>query len=120
MFQTAVEKLGWIRYISAINNSLACLSACEYAWSVKSVSVQNSLQTLPKHMVQTNRSEVNCLKSYLLFLCAFFDTERNCLKSKLELMKYHLVVAFCIIILSLYSTGCYHKCLKNGEHQKLF
>ena len=28
----------------------------------------------------------------------YFDTERNCLKSKLELMRYHLVVAFCIII----------------------
>ena len=32
----------------------------------------------------------------------YFDTERNCLKSKLELMRYHLVVAFCIIILALY------------------
>ena len=37
----------------------------------------------------------------------YFDTERNCLKSKLELMIYHLVVAFCIIIPALYSTGCY-------------
>ena len=50
----------------------------------------------------------------------YFGTERNCLKSKLELMRYHLVVAFCIIILAVYSTGCYDKCLKNGEHQKLF
>ena len=49
----------------------------------------------------------------------YFDTERNCLKSKLELMRYHLVVAFCIIILAVYSAGCYDKCLKNGEHQKL-
>ena len=30
------------------------------------------------------------------------------------------LVAFCIIILAVYSTGCYDKCLKNGEHQKLF
>ena len=37
----------------------------------------------------------------------YFDTERNCLKSELELMRYHLVVAFCIIILVVYSTGCY-------------
>ena len=37
----------------------------------------------------------------------YFDTERNCLKSKLELIRYHLVVAFCIIILAIYSTGCY-------------
>ena len=33
----------------------------------------------------------------------YFDTERNCLKSKLELMRYHLVVAFCVIILAIYS-----------------
>ena len=73
MFQTALEKLGWIRYISAMNISLVCLSICENACSVKSVSVQNSfcsLQLLPKHVVQTNRSEDNCLKSSLLFLCA--------------------------------------------------
>ena len=31
----------------------------------------------------------------------YFDTERNCLKSKLELMRCHLVVAFCIIILGV-------------------
>ena len=31
-----------------------------------------------------------------------------------------LVVAFCIIIHTVYSTGCYDKCFKNGEHQKLF
>ena len=49
----------------------------------------------------------------------YFDTERNCLKSKLELIRYHLVVAFCIIILSVYSTGCYDKCLKN-ENTKSF
>ena len=125
MFQTAVEKLGWIRYISTTNNSKACPSTCEYAWSVKAVPVQNSfcsLQLLPKHVVQTNRSDANCLKShlYLLVFSAYFDTERNCLKSKLELMRYHLVVAFCIIILAVYSTACYDKCLKNGEHQKLF
>ena len=35
-------------------------------------------------------------------------------------MRYHLVVAFCTIILAVYSTGCYDKCLKNAEHQKLF
>ena len=126
MFQTAVEKLGWIRYISMINNSEACLSTCEYAWSVKSVSVQNSfcsLQLLPKHVVQIKRSEANCLKVFpFIFMCdyTYFDTERNCLKSKLESMRYHLVVAFCIIILTVYSTGCYDKCLKNGEHKKLF
>ena len=45
----------------------------------------------------------------------YFDTERNNLKSKLELMRYHLVVVFCIIILALYSTGCYDKCLKKGN-----
>ena len=72
MFQTAVEKLGWTRYISTINTSYACVSTCENAWSVKSVSVQNSfcsLQLLPRYVVQTNRSEANCLKSSLLFLC---------------------------------------------------
>ena len=47
----------------------------------------------------------------------YFDTERNCLESKLELIRYHLVVAFCIIILAVYSTECYDKCLKNEEHQ---
>ena len=123
MFQTAVEKLGWIRYISTIHNSKACLSTCKYTWSVKSVSVKKSfcsLQLLPKQVVQTNRSEANCLKSSPLFLCAITHTERNCLKSKLELMRYHLVVTFCIIILALYSTGCYDKCLNNGEHQQLF
>ena len=45
----------------------------------------------------------------------YSDTERNCLKSKLELMRYHLVAAFCIIILAVYSTGCYGNCLKNGN-----
>ena len=45
----------------------------------------------------------------------YFDNERNCLESKLELMRYHLVVAFCINILAIYSTGCYDKCLKNGN-----
>ena len=29
----------------------------------------------------------------------YFDTEKNCLKSKLELMRYNFVVVFCIIIL---------------------
>ena len=93
---------------------------------MKSVSVQNrfcSLQLLPKHVVQTNRNEANCLKSSLLFLCAI--THILILKGifssqKLELMRYHLVVALCIIIFAVYSTGCYDKCLKNGEHQKLF
>ena len=46
---------------------------------------------------------------------AHFDTERNYLKSKLELTRYHLVVAFCVIILAVYSTGCYDKCLENGK-----
>ena len=43
-----------------------------------------------------------------IFMCdyTYFDTERNCLKSKLELMRYHLVVAFCIIILAVYSKVC--------------
>ena len=46
----------------------------------------------------------------------YFDTERNCLKSKLELMRYHLVVAFCIIRLAVYSTGCYMiNVLKTGN-----
>ena len=31
-----------------------------------------------------------------------------------------ILLAFCIIIPTIYSTGCYDKCLKNGEHQKLF
>ena len=35
-------------------------------------------------------------------------------------MRYHLVAAFCIIILTVYSTGFYDKCFKNGEDQKLF
>ena len=30
------------------------------------------------------------------------------------------MVAFCIIILTEYSTGCYDKCFKTGEHQSLF
>ena len=57
-----------------------------------------------------------------IFICdyTYFDTEMNCLKTKLELMRYHLEEAFCIIILAVYSTGCYDKCLKKGEHQKLF
>ena len=57
-----------------------------------------------------------------IFMCdnTYFDTERNCFKRKLELMRYHLVAAFCIIILTVYSTGCYDKCLKNGKDQKLF
>ena len=38
----------------------------------------------------------------------------------IEFMRYHLAVAYCIIILAVYSTGCYDKCLKNGEYQKLF
>ena len=51
----------------------------------------------------------------------YFDTERNCLKWKLELivLRYHLVVAFCIIILTVYSTGCYVKCfdsLRDGTN----
>ena len=29
------------------------------------------------------------------------------------------MVAFCIILLTVYSTGCWDKCFKNGEHQKL-
>ena len=32
----------------------------------------------------------------------YFDTERNCIKWKLELMRYHLVVGFCIIMLTVY------------------
>ena len=39
----------------------------------------------------------------------YFDTERNCLKSKLKLMRYHLIIAFCIITLDDFRY-C-HKCL---------
>ena len=92
------------------------------------MSVQNSfysLQLLPKHAVQTNRNKANCLQSSLLFfvwLHIYFETEKNCLKWPLELivLRYHLVVTFCIIILIIYSTGYYDKCFKNGEHLKLF
>ena len=28
--------------------------------------------------------------------------------------------SICMIILAVYSNGCYDKCFKNGEHQKLF
>ena len=73
MFQTAVEKPGWIRYISIMNSLWTSLSKLENSCSVKSMSVQNSfcsLQLLPKHVVQTNRNKANCVKSSLLFLCA--------------------------------------------------
>ena len=56
-----------------MNTSETFLSTLENTCSVKSVSVQNnfcSLQLLPKHVVQTNRNEANCLKSSLLLLCA--------------------------------------------------
>ena len=51
----------------------------------------------------------------------YFDTERNCLKWPLELigLRYHLTVTFCIIILTVYSTGRHNKCFKNGEQEKL-
>ena len=39
---------------------------------------------------------------------------------KIRVDEISFVVAFCIIILIVYSTGCYDKCLKNREHQKLF
>ena len=63
----------------------------------------------PKHALQTNRNKANCLQSSLLFLCAIthaFDTERNCLKRRLGLiiLRYHIAVAFCIIILK----PCFH------------
>ena len=47
----------------------------------------------------------------------YSDTERNCLKSELELMRYHLVVAFCMIILKLavYSTGVMINISKTGN-----
>ena len=46
----------------------------------------------------------------------YFDTEKNCLKSTLELtvLTHHLVVEFCIIIFTIYSTGSYVKCLKTS------
>ena len=43
MFQTAVEKSWWIRYIPTINISWTSLSIFENSCSVKSMSVQNSL-----------------------------------------------------------------------------
>ena len=49
----------------------------------------------------------------------YFDTERNC-PLELIVLRYHFVVAFCIIILTVYSIGCYDKYIGNGEHQKLF
>ena len=66
MFQTAVEK-------PVMNSSWTSWSKLENSRSVKSMSVQNSfcsLQVLPKHVVQTNRNKANCVKSFLLFLCA--------------------------------------------------
>ena len=95
--------------------------------SVRSVSVHNSfcsLQLLPKHVVQTNGNKAYCLKSSLLFsMCdyTYILILKGIVSSdQLIGMRYHLVVAFCIIILTVYSAGCYDKCFKNGEHQKLF
>ena len=50
-----------------------------------------------------------------------FGYERNCVKRPLELigLRFNLVVAFCIIILTVYSTGYYDKCFKNGNTKSL-
>ena len=45
----------------------------------------------------------------------YFDTERNCHKLKLELMRYHLVVAFCIIILPYILPGVTINVSKTGN-----
>ena len=51
----------------------------------------------------------------------YFDTERNCLKSKIRVNEISFGSSVMhLIILAVYSTGCYDKCLRNGEHQKLF
>ena len=54
---------------------------------------------------------------FYVWLHIYFDTERNCLKWPLESigLKYHLAIAFCIIILTVYSTGCHDKCSKTGN-----
>ena len=96
------------------------LSIFENNRSVKSVSMQNSfcsLQLLPKHVVQTNKVFpfiFMCDYTYILILKGIVSSDQ------LIGVRYHLVVAFCIIILTVYSTGCYDKCFKNVEHQKLF
>ena len=88
-----------------IKISLTSLSIFENNCSVKSVSVQNSfcsLQLLPKHVVQTNRNKVNCLKSSLfIFMCDYtyiLILKRIVSSDQLIGVRYHLVVAFCIII----------------------
>ena len=51
---------------------------------------------------------IMCDYTYILILKGFVSSD------------HHLVVAFCIIILTVYTTGCNDKCFKNGEQQKLF
>ena len=55
-----------------------------------------------------------CDYTYILILKGIVSSDQ------LIGVRYHLIVAFCIIMLTVYSTGCYDKCFKNGEHQKLF
>ena len=45
----------------------------------------------------------------------YFDAEKNCLKSKLEVMRYHLVVAFCMIINILILQGVIINVSKMGS-----
>ena len=45
----------------------------------------------------------------------YLDSERNCPKGKLELMRYHLVAAFCIIILTYILVGVMINVSKTGN-----
>ena len=91
------------------------------------MSVQNSfcsLQLLPKHVVQTNRNKANCVKFSLLFLCAithkfWYWKELSQVTIRVNRFDMSFSGSICIT-LTVYSTGRYGKCFKNGEHQKLF
>ena len=97
--------------IPVLSNQCECktaFAACNFCQNTpfRQIEIKPIVYSLPFYFYVR-------LHTYILIL-------KGIVSSELIVLRYHLVVAFCIIMLTVYSTGCYDKCFTNGEHEKLF